>query len=72
MSGGSVNADQQVVLPTVLQLRLQGDQLVPLNAAAPLPMPAALLAGPDGAVLSFGIAGALPLATAAAKPEATR
>ncbi|HRC38057.1 MAG TPA: hypothetical protein PK420_08320, partial [Rubrivivax sp.] len=70
----AVPADGRPLLATQagVVLRLQGDQLVPLNAAAPLPMPAALLAGPDGAVLSFGIAGALPLATAAAKPEATR
>lgn len=70
----AVPADGRPLLATQagVVLRLQGDTLVPLNAAAPLPMPAALLAGPDGAVLSFGIAGALPLATAAAKSETTR
>jgi photosystem II stability/assembly factor-like uncharacterized protein len=43
-----------------LVMRVQGEALVPLHRA-PLPMPAALLPGPDGGVLTVGLAGAVPL-----------
>lgn len=42
-------------------LRLQGDVLAPVPGA-PLPMPAALLDGGEGRVLSAGVAGIVPLA----------
>ncbi len=42
-------------------LRLNGDALQPLNTQ-PLPMPAALLPLPGGALLSLGVAGVLPVA----------
>ncbi len=41
-------------------LRLRGDTLASVNGA-PLPMPAGLLAGRDGAVLTVGVAGVQPL-----------
>lgn len=45
-------------------LRLQGDALTPVPGT-PLPMPAALLADRGGRVLSAGMAGVVPLSTAA-------
>ena len=45
-------------------LRLQGDALVPVNPQA-LPMPAALLPLRDGALLTLGGAGVMPVAARA-------
>lgn len=45
-------------------LRLQGDSLVPLDAA-PVPMPAALLPQPGGPLLALGMAGVLPVVRSA-------
>lgn len=45
-------------------MAMRGDALVPVNPA-PVPMPAALLALGGGAVLSFGVAGAVPVAVGA-------
>lgn len=41
-------------------MALKGDALVPVTSA-PVPMPSALLPLPGGSVLSFGVAGAVPL-----------
>jgi hypothetical protein len=48
-------------------LKLQGDSLLPLQRD-PLPMPAGLLPGPDGRVLTVGLAGVVPLPQSM-KPE---
>ena len=48
-------------------LKLQGDSLLPLQRA-PLPMPAGLLPGPEGRVLTVGLAGVVPLPQSM-KPE---
>jgi photosystem II stability/assembly factor-like uncharacterized protein len=62
----TTTANGQLLLATQagIVLRLQGDMLAPLNADTPLPMPSALLADRAGSLLSFGIAGARPLAPA--------
>jgi photosystem II stability/assembly factor-like uncharacterized protein len=61
-------ADGQLLLASQagIVLALKGDALVPLNDA-PVPMPSALLALRGGPVLTFGVAGAIPL-TPGAKP----
>jgi photosystem II stability/assembly factor-like uncharacterized protein len=61
-------ADGQLLLASQagIVLALKGDALVPVNDA-PVPMPSALLALRGGAVLTFGVAGSIPLA-AGAKP----
>jgi len=61
-------ADGQLLLASQagIVLALKGDALVPVNDA-PVPMPSALLALRGGPVLTFGVAGSIPLA-AGAKP----
>ncbi len=48
-------------------LRLDGDTLVPLNAA-PVPVPSALLAQPKGPLLALGATGVTPVVGKEAKP----
>lgn len=55
------NGDLLLASQAGIVLALKGDALVPVNDA-PVPMPAALLALRGGPVLTFGVAGAIPLA----------
>jgi photosystem II stability/assembly factor-like uncharacterized protein len=68
ITSAAMAADGQLLLASQagIVLALKGDALVPLNDA-PVPMPSALLALRGGPVLTFGVAGAIPVA-AGAKP----
>lgn len=66
ITASAKGADGRLLLASQagIVLALEGDTLVPVHPQ-PVPMPAALLALQGGPVLSFGVAGALPLPTGA-------